>query len=59
MKYLSIKYIYSIFYKQQITYLGRWSIIYNKPQLDQRIKLANYDNCGVSHLKELKYKTSF
>lgn len=28
--------------------LGRWSLLNNKSQLENRIRLANYDNCGVS-----------
>ena len=34
--------------------LGRWSLIYDKNQLDDRIRMANYDNCGISHKDNIK-----
>lgn len=32
---------------------GRWSKLKCSKQLDKRIKLANEDNCGVCHSKEV------
>ena len=34
--------------------LGRWSLIYDKNKLDNRIRMANYDNCGISHKDNIK-----
>tara|TARA_B110000858_G_C17752287_1_gene450293 strand:- start:551 stop:736 length:186 start_codon:yes stop_codon:yes gene_type:complete len=44
---------YSLFYnklfkttKNEKLVLGRWAITYNKTQIDRKVYLANYDNCG-------------
>lgn len=46
-----------IFKKQKPTVLGRWSKLECDKALEQRIKLANIDNCGPCGLDEKEYET--
>lgn len=35
--------------KNEKIMLGRWNLIYDDTKLENRIKLANEDNCGVCY----------